>query len=567
MEGIREPDIVVAAREGRFNDIYILCTRFAEYVNVDAQDRYGNTTLMYVVMKNYLGMVQYLIGQHANVNAKDKFGRTSLMFAAVGGNQKIIETLIDKGAYVNTKDKFGRTALMFAARSGNLRAMRTLIDKGAEVNEKNQFGRTALMYAARSGNLRAMQTLIDKGANVNATDKFGYTVLNSAIWGRDQKTVQYLIDNGVEVNAKDNYDNYLLKDVKSGKVSSQKAAQYLIKRDVEEVNAVVDKYGKTELMRAVENRNMKTVQYLINNGANVNLKDKFGRTVLNYAIWERDQETVQTLIDNGANVNATDKFGRTVLNYAIWEGDQETVQTLIDKYHAKVNVKDNDGNGLLERVENGEVSSRAAAQFLIDRDAEVNAVVDEYGTTELMRAVENRNMKTVQYLINSGANVNATDKFGRTSLMFAAEGGNQKIIETLIDNGADVYATDNDGCTAEMYAIDSWNQKKNVIDSYGIEANPTVVNLYDAMEKCARRDLDALENVNCKYQVQGNRAGGINGLIGVHLEGHQGGANQRHDGNGLELLGCDSTARLATAFPGAGNQGNRRDNGNGVGNP
>ncbi len=69
---------------------------------------------------------------------------------------------------------------------------------------------------------------------------------------------------------------------------------------------------------------------------------------------------------------------------------------------AKVNVKDNEGNGLLERVENGEVSSRAAAQFLIDRDAKVNAVVDEYGTTELMRAVENRNMKTVQYLINSG---------------------------------------------------------------------------------------------------------------------------------------------------------------------
>ena len=64
--------------------------------------------------------------------------------------------------------------------------------------------------------------------------------------------------------------------------------------------------------------------------------------------------------------------------------------------------------------------------------------------------------------------------------------------------------------------------------------------------------------------MQGNRAGGINGLIGVHLEGHQGGANQRHDGNGLEVVGCGSTAQQPPAVRGVGNQGNQRGNRNSI---
>ena len=47
----------------------------------------------------------------------------------------------------------------------------------------------------------------------------------------------------------------------------------------------------------------------------------------------------------------------------------------------------------------------------------------------------------------------------------------------------------------------------------------------------------------------------------MHPEGHQGGANQRHDGNGLEVVGRNRGAQQPPAVRGVGNQGNQRDNG------
>jgi serine/threonine-protein phosphatase 6 regulatory ankyrin repeat subunit B len=46
----------------------------------------------------------------------------------------------------------------------------------------------------------------------------------------------------------------------------------------------------------------------------------------------------------------------------------------------------------------------------------------------------------VQLLINSGADIEATDERGKTPLHFAVQSGHAETVQLLIDNGANIYA-------------------------------------------------------------------------------------------------------------------------------
>ncbi len=74
-----------------------------------------------------------------------------------------------------------------------------------------------------------------------------------------------------------------------------------------------DHYGKTTLMWAVVNENIKMAEFLILKGADVNASDGEGTTVLMWAVVTGNPATVSLLIDNGADINRKDMYGKTAL--------------------------------------------------------------------------------------------------------------------------------------------------------------------------------------------------------------------------------------------------------------
>ena len=147
---------------------------------VNAQDSYGATPLIFAGISGASEVMVTLIRKGANVNAKDYMGRTVLIEVLTSENEHkpgIIQTLIDAGADVNARANYGNTAFMMVANSQLAKAM---IDAGADVNAKNDEGKTALMMAVAYGNVQAVETLIDTGADVNAEDNYGVTILMRA---------------------------------------------------------------------------------------------------------------------------------------------------------------------------------------------------------------------------------------------------------------------------------------------------------------------------------------------------------------------------------------------------
>lgn len=74
--------------------------------------------------------------------------------------------------------------------------------------------------------------------------------------------------------------------------------------------------------------------------------------------------------------------------------------------------------------------------------------------TPLFIAATCGNVEILRFLVENGANVNATDDFGFTPLMAASDSQFLDAVTFLIDQGADVNLHDSGGFTALHYAIE-----------------------------------------------------------------------------------------------------------------
>ncbi|WGJ62315.1 ankyrin repeat domain-containing protein [Wolbachia endosymbiont of Frankliniella intonsa] len=85
-----------------------------------------------------LEAVKYLVERaEVDVNAQDMFEFTPLIFAAEDGHLDVVKYLVKEAkANVNAKNEFGGTALMFAAKNGHLGIVKCLVEAKADVNAR-----------------------------------------------------------------------------------------------------------------------------------------------------------------------------------------------------------------------------------------------------------------------------------------------------------------------------------------------------------------------------------------------------------------------------------------------
>lgn len=120
------------------------------------------------------------------------------------------------------------------------------------------------------------------------------------------------------------------------------------------------------------------------------------------------------------------------------------------------------GNGRIDEDDIEEVTTRLGGgpefegehtkicKLLLERGVNINAAT-EYGVTAL-HCASCTDVETVKVLINNGANPNAKDSRSTTPLHVAAYCNMEDIAEFLISSGADVNAVDDEGETPLMYA-------------------------------------------------------------------------------------------------------------------
>ncbi|KAJ1604796.1 ankyrin repeat-containing protein [Cryptosporidium canis] len=87
---------------------------------------------------------------------------------------------------------------------------------------------------------------------------------------------------------------------------------------------------QTALFFACRDGNVKTAEFLIDSGCNVNHTDRVNQTALFYAARDGRFEAVRLLLNKGADPNLSDNVGQTALFYAARDGRSQTCMLLLD---------------------------------------------------------------------------------------------------------------------------------------------------------------------------------------------------------------------------------------------
>ncbi len=90
-------------------------------------------------------------------------------------------------------------------------------------------------------------------------------------------------------------------------------------------------------------------------------------------------------------------------------------------------------------------------EYLLASGAKINAINGD-GVTPLMRAAYYGQVEMVRALIDHGANLNARRADGLTPLILAAFFGHEEVVRTLVERGADMTSCTRFGTSAQMWA-------------------------------------------------------------------------------------------------------------------
>ncbi|KKT23979.1 MAG: hypothetical protein UW09_C0001G0042 [candidate division TM6 bacterium GW2011_GWF2_43_87] len=124
----------------------------------------------------------------------------------------------------------------------------------------------------------------DSKLDIEAQDKDGYTPLHVAIMQNSLVRVKFLIENlGANIVARDFKKHIPLHHVPAtGNLSLLKYLVDAMKKNKMDINAKGED-GDTTLRYAASCDNLEMFKYLIEAGADLNVKDKVGRTILHVA--------------------------------------------------------------------------------------------------------------------------------------------------------------------------------------------------------------------------------------------------------------------------------------------
>ena len=143
------PAIMQAVRDGSWKVFDVIAAHPRTDVNAD--NNYEETPLMYVALVGNVARAQKLIARGAQVN---RLGWTPLHYAAAKSNEEMVKFLLSQDALPNAPSPDGTSPLMMAvqAEAVNPSVVQLLINAGADPFARNLKGDDAIDVARQKGN-------------------------------------------------------------------------------------------------------------------------------------------------------------------------------------------------------------------------------------------------------------------------------------------------------------------------------------------------------------------------------------------------------------------------------
>jgi ankyrin repeat protein len=216
-----EPNVV--GKEGK-NPLHNLAYRIKDKelfrfflnknVDVNHQDKNGNTPFMNAARNNELDVLQLMQPFVADINLKNNKGQTALSFAFSRNNFEVVEYLLQHKADITVKDKTGNSLAYYLLDTYDSKEteefeakLNLLKSHNIPLNEVQSEGNTLLHFAVQKENLDLIKRIKDFNIEVDAKNDEGNTALHlAAMKAKDRSILEYLIEMGASKTIKTDFE-------------------------------------------------------------------------------------------------------------------------------------------------------------------------------------------------------------------------------------------------------------------------------------------------------------------------------------------------------------------------
>jgi ankyrin repeat protein len=143
----------------------------------------------------------------------------------------------------------------------------------------------------------------------------------------------------------------------------------LVDRSFDKINTK-EYYGNTMLMIAVYNRDFRTIMYLINSGANLDIRNDFGISPLHIAAINNNEIALTALLDAGADANIVDLDGTTPIMYAALTGNVYLLKRLVE-HNADIMITNNACADILDFAYEG--GDKKTIEYILSLGKSINS--------------------------------------------------------------------------------------------------------------------------------------------------------------------------------------------------
>ena len=199
----------------------------------------------------------------------------------------------------------------------------------------------------------------------------------------------------------------------------------VFRNHVNVVKFFIDKCGSAAIQNLIDQSQFDALEYnhgeflefLINNGANVEARNQEGMPLLYFAIRTSYLDGFKVLLNHGCDVKEPLDDGGSLLHLAVKFCSREIAQFLID---AGLSIKQRNNAGKTPFAIAVEIRDEICMEMMINMKADVNEKVKD-GKTALHLEAARGDLYMTKLLFNNGAFTDIKDDFGKTPLDYATD--------------------------------------------------------------------------------------------------------------------------------------------------
>ena len=233
--------------------------------------------------------------------------------------------------------------------------------------------------------------------------------------------------------------------------ASNQVIFHLLAQEGNDVNKLTHD-GRTYIFWAANKGNVELMEYLLKQGAKIDVLDNHGYSVLNFAAatGQKNTKVYDLCLANGAKLTDLDHHGANALLLVSQSAkDFNTINYFTTK-GLDLNSKDADGNGIFNYV--AKSGNTAMMDQLIAKGVDYKTLNTEGGNAVIFASIGGRGpsngLDVFEYLEGKGLKANITTKNGVTPLhRLASKSKEEAVIIYFLNKGVDVNQADQNGNT------------------------------------------------------------------------------------------------------------------------